>query len=393
MAGTASQGSGSSRRRLDSAEFKGKVAAGRQRPQWRRGSAPGIRTTWARRWQNDRMRYTLKSLFELPRSRRFSCRPPWLAACALVALALGTELHAFDLQAHRGGRGLMPENTLAAFENALRMGVTTLELDIAITADGVAVVSHDPYLNPAITRDPQGQWLRGSGPLIKSLSLAQVQTYDVGRLDPQSAYAKGFAGQQPRDGQRIPTLAALFQRVKELGANEVQFDIETKVFPNKPGDTLAPEEFVKVVLAVIRDAGMTRRVMIQSFDWRTLRLVQSMEPGLRTVHLTIQGRNSNNLLDGSWSDGAKLADYPSVAHMVRAAGGTVWSPNYNNIDQAAIRGAQALGLQVIPWTVNEVPDMRRLMDWGVDGIISDYPDRLRELLRERGLPLPKGLKD
>ena len=106
---------------------------------------------------------------------------------------------------------------------------------------------------------------------------------------------------------------------------------------------------------------------------------------------TIQSRSSNNLADGSWTGGAKLGDYPSAAHMVKAAGGPIWSPNYNNVDQAAVRGARELGLQVIPWTVNEVGDMRRLMDWGVDGIITDYPDRLRELMRERGLALPKGL--
>ena len=328
-----------------------------------------------------------------PTGAHCTSHPSWLrlAATALLSLCLAAPAQAFDLQAHRGGRGLMPENTLASFENALRMGVTTLELDIAITADGVPVISHDPNINPALARDPQGRWLQGAGPLIRSLSLAQVQAYDVGRLDPESAYARSFAEQQPRDGQRIPTLAALFQRVKQLGANEVQFDIETKTFPNRPEATLAPEQFVRILLAAIRDAGMTRRVMIQSFDWRTLQLVQALEPGLRTVYLTIQSRSSNNLADGSWTGGAKLGDYPSAAHMVKAAGGPIWSPNYNNVDQAAVRGARELGLQVIPWTVNEVGDMRRLMDWGVDGIITDYPDRLRELMRERGLALPKGL--
>ncbi len=311
------------------------------------------------------------------------------AACtAFCTLALATAAQAFDLQAHRGGRGLLPENTLAAFENAIRLGVTTLELDIAITADGVAVISHDPYINPALARTPDGKWLDGPGPLIKSLPLAQVQSYEIGRLNPEHAYGKGFATQQPRDGQRIPTLAALFQRVKDLGANDIQFDIETKIFPNKPGDTLPPEEFVPKLLAVIREAGMTRRVMIQSFDWRTLALVQTQEPGMRTVYLTIQSRTSNNVADPAWTAGRMQRDYPSVAHMVKAAGGTIWSPNYNNIDQEAVKSARALGLQVIPWTVNEVADMRRLMDWGVDGIISDYPDRLRELMRERGLPLP-----
>jgi glycerophosphoryl diester phosphodiesterase len=136
----------------------------------------------------------------------------WAAAC-LTSMSVW----AFDLQAHRGCRGLLPENTLVAFEHALRLGVTTLELDIAITADGVPVISHDPALNPSITRDAKGHWLTDRGPLIRSMSLAQVQTYDVGRLNPSSRYAREFPDQQPRDGQRIPTLASLFQLVKDLG--------------------------------------------------------------------------------------------------------------------------------------------------------------------------------
>jgi glycerophosphoryl diester phosphodiesterase len=307
---------------------------------------------------------------------------------ALLILVATLPAQAFDLQAHRGGRGLMPENTLASFENALALGVTTLELDIAVTADGVPVISHDPALNPATARNARGEWLQGPGPLIKSLTLAQVQGYDVGRLNPDLAYGKGFPEQQPRDGQRIPTLAALFKRVNELGAHDVQFDIETKVFPNKPSDTLPPEEFVKTLLGAIREAGMTKRVMIQSFDWRTLALVQSMEPGMRTVFLTIQTRTADNVSDTGWTAGRRVRDFASVAHMVKDAGGTAWSPLFNNVDQASIRRAQQLGLLVIPWTVNEVADMQRLLDWGVDGIITDYPNRLREVMRERGMPLP-----
>lgn len=299
--------------------------------------------------------------------------------------------NAFDLQAHRGGRGLMPENTLAAFENAIRLGVTTLELDIAITADGVPVISHDPALNPAITRDADGQWLTQSGPLIKSLTLAQLQRYQLGRIDPASPYGRPFASQAARDGQRIPTLAALFKLVKDLGADTVEFDIETKVFPDRPEATLDPAAFVQVLLAVIREAGMLQRVMIQSFDWRTLQRVQRSEPTLRTVYLTAQSRSFNNLSDGSWTAGLLLQDHASVAHLVKAAGGGVWAPNFNNVTLEDLKQAQQLGLKVIPWTVNEPADMDRLIGWGVDGLISDYPDRLRDRMKAQGLALPKGL--
>ena len=311
--------------------------------------------------------------------------PRWIV-CLLLTLAVPAQ--AFDLQAHRGGRGLLPENTLAAFEQAIKLGVTTLELDIAITADGVAVITHDPALNPAFVRDAGGRWLKETGPLVKSLTLAQVQGYDVGRLNPDHAYGKTFAGQQALDGQRIPTLASLFALVKRLNANDVQFDIETKLSPTRPYDTLAPEAFVKTLLATISEAGMTGRVMIQSFDWRTLDLVQRLQPGMRTVYLTIQSRNSNNVADPAWTGGRLLRDHASVAHMVKAAGGAIWSPNFNNIEQAVVKQAHDLGLQLIPWTVNEPVDMRRLIDWGVDGIITDYPDRLRAVMKELGMPLP-----
>jgi len=313
-----------------------------------------------------------------------------LAARVLAALVVVvmTQAVAFDLQAHRGGRGIRPENTLAAFENAIAIGVTTLELDIAITADGVPVISHDPFVNPALARDGEGRWLVGAGPLIHSLTLAELQRYDVGRLNPQNAYAKTFAEQQAKDGERIPTLAALFARVRELGANDVQFDIETKMFPDRPGDTLPPEEFVARLLAVLRGAGMGERVLIQSFDWRTLRIVQRLEPQIRTVYLTTQGRGGGNVADPRWTGGMKLADHASVAHMVKAAGGRTWAPNFNDVDEAAVRTAHDLGIQVVAWTVNAAADMRRLLDWGVDGLITDYPDRLRDVLRERGVPLP-----
>lgn len=310
----------------------------------------------------------------------------WLLAAALLA----TQAHAFDLQGHRGTRGLEPENTLAAFERALEIGVTTLEMDAAITADGVVVVSHDPALNPALTRDAQGRFLNGRGPLIKSLTFAELQAYDVGRHDAASTYGRQYPQQQARDGQRLPTLASVFDRIKALGADQVRFDIETKVFPTRPDETLAPEPFVKALLGVIRDAGMTDRVMIQSFDWRTLALVQQLQPGMQTMYLTSRG-NFDTLDGGTWTAGRLLRDHPSVGHMVKAAGGTIWAPNFRSLTEADLKTAQQLGLKVIPWTVNEQADADRLIGWGIDGIISDYPDRMREVMQRRGLPLPPPL--
>jgi hypothetical protein len=165
----------------------------------------------------------------------------------------------------------------------------------------------------------------------------------VGRLNPAHAYGRQFPEQAPRDGQRVPTLASVFALVKALGATDVQFNIETKVYPNRPDDTVTPEAFVEVLLATIRDAGMARRVIVQSFDWRTLALVHQREPGLRTACLTTQGRNFNTLADGSWTAGRRLADYPSVAHLVKAAGCSIWSPAFTDLERGRRPGRAGAG--------------------------------------------------
>lgn len=312
-----------------------------------------------------------------------------IAGCAAIA---PTAKQHFDLQAHRGGRGLAPENTLAAFSNAIDLGVSTLELDIGLTADNVVVISHDTTLNPDHTRDARGNWLAPkSGAAVRALTLAQLQTYDVGRLNHESNYGKQFALQQPRDGERIPTLAALFALVQARGAaaGTVRFNIETKIDPSKPDETAAPEPMVRALLAEIDKAGMAGRVTVQSFDWRTLALVGQYAPQLPRAYLS----TARTLKDSRWTAGLDTANFPSVPLMVKAAAGTAtgpltWSPAYADLTPAVIKEAQKLGMTVLPWTVNQRADMQRLMDWGVDGLITDYPDVLRDLVRERGLSLP-----
>ena len=315
------------------------------------------------------------------------------AGCA--AIAPKAKQH-FDLQAHRGGRGLAPENTLAAFSNAMDLGVTTLELDIGLTADGVVVVSHDTALNADHTRDARGAWLTAKpAPSVRSLTLAQLQTYDVGRLNPESNYGKQFALQQPRDGERIPTLAALFAQVQSRGADaaRVHFNIETKIDPTKPDETAAPEPMVRALLAEIDKAKMGERVTIQSFDWRTLALVGQLAPQLSRAYLT----TPRTLKDSRWTAGLDPASFASVPQLVKAAvgastGPVIWSPAHADLGAPAIREAQKLGMKVVPWTVNQRADMVRLMDAGADGLITDYPDVLRDLMRERGLALPPPAK-
>ena len=334
------------------------------------------------------------SAFDLQghRGDLFLRRAARLFAAAILAL---TPLlaAAFDLQGHRGARGLAPENTLPAFAAALSVGVSTLELDTAITKDGVVVVSHDARLNPDLTRGTDGRWLNPPTRAVRELTLDNVLHYDVGRIKPGSDYSRRFPDQQRMDRVYMPTLAQVFQLARRAGNSGVRFNIEIKTSPDRPGDTLAPEDFAKTLLALIEREGMSSRVIIQSFDWRGLKAVQELAPKIPTSYLSAQQRFLDNIAAGkaensAWTAGIQFSDQGSIPKMVKAAGGAIWSPNYPELSAELVKEAQALGLQVIPWTVNKREDMARLIDWGVDGLITDRPDFLRELMAQKKLPLP-----
>jgi len=290
----------------------------------------------------------------------------------LAALALGQACaaQAFDLQGHRGARGTAPENTLPGFAAALAVGVATLELDAGVTRDGVVVIHHDRRLNPDIARGPDGRWIEAPGPLLRELDFKALRRYDVGRLRPGSEYAARFPEQAPADGARIPRLAELFALVRKAGNDEVRFNIETKISPAAPAETLPPEAFARALVGEIRKAGVAARATVQSFDWRTLHAVERAAPEIATVYLTGRRRGGSQ---------------PQAVH---AAGGRIWSPHYEELDTAALIEARGLELKVVPWTVNEPGFIERFLDLGVDGIITDYPERVRAELARRGMPLP-----
>ncbi len=249
-----------------------------------------------------------------------------LSTAPAVGGAEGPRPAPFDLQAHRGGRGLWPENTLAAFSEALTLGVSTLELDCAVTKDGVVVVSHDPALNPDHTRDEKGQFLEKAGPPLSTLTYEELRHYDVGRLRPGSEYAARYPDQQPVDAQRIPRLADVFALARMRGNGDVRFNVETKVFPDQPDLTLPPEPFAEAVVRVVREAKMEARTTIQSFDWRTLRVVQKIAPRIVTVALTTQRPGEDRVQIGRpgpspWLGGLDVDDFGgSIPKLVKASG-------------------------------------------------------------------------
>jgi len=312
-------------------------------------------------------------------------------AIAALILTLALPAAAFDLEAHRGGRALFPENTLVSFAGALSMGVDTLELDMGVTKDGVVVVSHERGLNPDLAKGPDGKYIAKGMPYI-GLTLEQVKRYDVGQIRPDSQYAKNFPDQKPVPGTKVPTLAEVFALVRKSGNQQVRLNIETKIDPNHPDESLDPEHFVAIVLDLLDKEHFADRVMIQSFDWRTLLLVQKRAPSIPTVYLTEQSGDEPTVkLDGvsPWTAGFDpISHGGSVPSAIKAAGGKIWSPYFRDVTRDSITEAHKLGLEVVVWTVNQPDDMAKMIDFGADGVISDRPDLLRQVAAQKGITLP-----
>lgn len=271
------------------------------------------------------------------------------------------EARVVAVHGHRGSRGTVPENTLAAFEAALLADADVLELDLGVTKDGVVIVSHEPKVTPERCLDAEGNKLAKPVP-IRSLTLAELKAYDCGAL----ANPK-FPEQIAVPGERMPTLGEVFDLVKKSGhaaAKRVEFNIETKIYPAEPELTPAPAEFAKLVVDVVKKHGMEKRVMVQSFDVRTLKAVKKLAPAIRTSQLTYE-----ELLD--------------IVPALRAAGTDIWSPNYKWITPESVKEAQAAGLKVAPWTINTKKEWEAAIAAGVDAIITDYPAALVDYLEAR----------
>jgi len=288
-----------------------------------------------------------------------------LFICAFIWLGCGSAVaqphRPFEWQAHRGGRGLMPENTIPAMRHALALGVTTLEMDIAISQDKQVLLSHDPYLNADFVYRPDGQAIaKAEEKTLKlyGLPYAEIRRYDVG-----SHGNPKFPQQQP-----VPTYKPLLAEVIDSAEAYAQrhhraapyYNIETKT--SLAGDGIfhpAPEEFVRLLLAVISAKGIQKRVIIQSFDPRTLELVHRTEPELRTALLV---ENS----DGLEQNLLRLSFKP-----------TIYSPHYKLVNHELVQACHKRKLLVIPWTVNKLSEAEQLIEQEVDGLITDYPNLVR----------------
>ncbi|MGW0807257.1 glycerophosphodiester phosphodiesterase family protein [Nonomuraea sp. NPDC002799] len=287
-----------------------------------------------------------------------------------------------EIHGHRGARGLWPENTLPGMSRTMELGVHALELDVALTADRRLVLTHDLTVSAVTSADRRP--LHAGDPLfpyvgkpISSLTLAQLRTLDVGVRLPRHPDDPFALTQVAMPETRMPTLGAVLGLVNAYEAEDVRLHVELKSDPTRPELTPDPRLFTELVVEELERHGRLGNVAILSFDWRILSHAAGLAPGTRRFALI-------ELDTLHWNDGVG-DDVPAAA---RDAGATTLSPEHVMVDEALMAQAAAAGLDVAVWTVNETGLASRMLDLGVAGVVTDYPDRMRELWRERGLALP-----
>jgi len=301
------------------------------------------------------------------------------------------EVARVEIQGHRGARGLFPENSVPGIEGALAIGIDRLELDLAMTRDGILVLHHDLKLDPDRTRGPTGQWIAEARPLI-SLLADELALYDIGRIRPGTALAERFQQQRGADGVRIPRLSSAVAVAERLSGGKIGYSLEMKRSPNDPALSFDNATAAGTLAEALETLGIGERTVVQSFDWAFLEAFQKLLPGVPTVYLTSEQPNFDTVqrsAQSPWLGGRHPSQVEgSLPRLVQQAGGAYWSPDYRDLRPVDLEEAHKLGLKVVVWTVDDPTVMASLAELGVDGIVTDYPDRLRDVLAGRKQTLP-----
>ena len=308
---------------------------------------------------------------------------------------MNSQLHPRILiHGHRGARGLAPENTLAGFACALKVGVDVLELDLRMSADGKIVIHHDRKLNPDLTRIKAGTWLTPPTKPLDHYTFEALQQFDMGHARPESSILKRFPCQTAWDGQTIPDLAMLRDRVAPALDDGLLLNLEIKSDPLKPEQGPTPTDWATTLVDELNTLGLIDQCWVQSFDWRVLRQIHALTDQLPTGFLTSAQPDFDTITAHAnsaspWLDGYDPAQFShNLPQAIAAAGGHYWGPFFQDLTRSRVAEAQSLGLEVHTWTVNEITHIETMVDYAVDGIISDYPDRVRTVLAKRQYVLP-----
>ena len=285
---------------------------------------------------------------------------------------------------HRGARGVLPENTLESFKYLFENNIHAYETDILISKDFIPVITHDFRLDPSYTKDINDNWIEDENIKIIDLTYDQILQFDVGTLNKLSKYGRKFVNQKSLQNQKIPKLSELLKLTSDNIVEDLLINLEIKSTPVEKNLTPEPDEMVKIIIDEVSRSNLEDRIIYSSFDWRVLREIKERGSKIPRAYLTSGARGK--IYDKSpWLDFTPLHNGVELPELIRALGGSAWHPNYKDVNKEIVQISHDKGLPVNVWTVNRESDMLRMIDYGVDGIMTDYPLKLKELCERKNI--------
>ena len=291
---------------------------------------------------------------------------------------------------HRGARGDLPENTLESFKYLFDNDINAYETDILITKDLTPVITHDFRLDPSFTKDEDGNWIKDENIKIFDLTYEEISKFDVGSLNKLTRYGRRFVNQRSLENQKIPKLSELLELSSKNVLQNLLINLEIKSTPDEKNLTPDPKDLVQIVLNEINNSNLKDKIIISSFDWRILREVKKQSPEIPRAYLTFQQEKGMKIKKtiyskSPWIDHIPLTIVYDLPKIIKELGGSAWHPYYKDINKKAVKDAHDNNLPVNVWTVNDEDDMLKMIEYGVDGIMTDYPLRLKNLCEKRSI--------
>ena len=285
---------------------------------------------------------------------------------------------------HRGARGDLPENTLESFKYLFKNNINAYETDILISKDLIPVITHDFRLDPSFTKDNEGNWITDENIIIFDLSYDELLKFDVGSLNKLSRYGRRFVNQKTLENQKIPKLSELLELSSKNKSENLLINLEIKSTPDEENLTPTPEEMVKLVMKEVNKSNLQNKIIISSFDWRTLTEIKNLYPEISRAYLSFQQqvgiKIKNTIYNRSpWMSYLPFFEKYELPKIIKSQGGKALHPYHKDITKKLVDISHQEDLPVNVWTVNEENDMLKMIEYGVDGIMTDYPLRLKEL--------------
>ncbi len=285
---------------------------------------------------------------------------------------------------HRGARGDLPENTLESFKYLFKNNINAYETDILISKDLIPVITHDFRLDPSFTKDNEGNWITDENIIIFDLSYDELLKFDVGSLNKLSRYGRRFVNQKTLENQKIPKLSELLELSSKNKSENLLINLEIKSTPDEENLTPTPEEMVKLVMKEVNKSNLQNKIIISSFDWRTLTEIKNLYPEISRAYLSFLQQAGikikNTIYNRSpWMSYLPFFEKYELPKIIKSQGGKALHPYHKDITKKLVDISHQEDLPVNIWTVNEENDMLKMIEYGVDGIMTDYPLRLKEL--------------